>query len=83
MTTVKVETNFASFPNVGHDAATVLRFDFLDDRLEQSQPSLELLAKPRSEASRRRIPPPMCRGDNPHPSSEGSALSCQPRRPST
>ena len=45
----KLETNFASFPNIGHDGATVLRFDFLDNFLEQSQPSLELLAKPRSE----------------------------------
>ena len=83
MTAVKLETNFASFPNVGHDAATVLRFDFLDNRLEQSQLTLELLTKPRAEASRRKIPPSLCRGNNHHPSSYGSALSRQPRRPST
>ena len=69
MTAVKLETNFASFPNVSHDGVTVLRFDFLDNRLEQSQPTLELLAKPRAKVSRRKIPPSLCRGNNHHPSS--------------
>ncbi len=44
MTAVKLKTNFASFPNVGYDGATVLRFDFLDDRLEQSQPSFQSIS---------------------------------------
>ncbi len=69
MTAVKLETNFASFPNVSHDGVTVLRIDYLDNCLEQSQPTLELLAKPCAEASRRQIPPSLCRGNNRHPSS--------------